>query len=72
LKKYVARLHLPFITDLTEKSPMDILKEKSDIRGMDKLLENLTPYGVDHHSREIKHLFALFVKNRLPCLNAYL
>jgi hypothetical protein len=51
---------------------MDILKSKADIRGLDKMLYNLTPYGVDHHSREIKHLFPLFINSLLPNLNAYL
>jgi len=39
---------------------------------MDKMLLNLSPYGVDHHSREIKHLFPIFIGNRLPSLNTYL
>jgi hypothetical protein len=39
---------------------------------MDNMLYNLTPYGLDHHSREIKHLFSIFIRNRLPSLNDYL
>jgi hypothetical protein len=77
LKKLTVRLHLPFVQDLEEekkesKTPMDILMEKADIRGVDKMLYNLTPYGVDHHSREIKHLFPFFINSLLPNLNAYL
>ena len=51
---------------------MDILNDKSDVLRMDKILKNLTPYGVDHHSREIKHLFSIFIRSRLPSLNDYL
>ena len=51
---------------------MDILEAKADIRGVDKLLYNLTPYGVDHHSREIKHMYPFFLNRLLPNLNAYL
>jgi hypothetical protein len=72
LKKLTVRLHLPFVQNFEGITPMDILKSKADIRGLDKMLYNLTPYGVDHHSREIKHLFPLFINSLLPNLNAYL
>ena len=39
---------------------------------MDKLLLNLSPYGPDHHSREIASLFHIFIRNNFPCLPVYL
>jgi hypothetical protein len=72
LKKLTVRLHLPFVQNFEGVTPMDIFKAKADILDMDKMLYNLTPYGVDHHSREIKHLFPFFINSLLPSLNAYL
>jgi hypothetical protein len=51
---------------------MDLLYDKNDVRNMDKLLENLAPYGADHHSREIQSRFNTFINNGLPSLNDYL
>jgi hypothetical protein len=53
---------------------MDLLynERKKDIRNLDRMLLNLSPYGLDHHSREIAHLFPVFVENVLPSLNTYL
>ena len=39
---------------------------------MDKMLYNLSPYGADHHSRELHHLVNIFIENGLPSLNIYL
>ncbi len=51
---------------------MDLLAQKSDMRNMDKMLLNLSPYGPDHHSREIQHLMSTFITSGLPSLNTYL
>lgn len=39
---------------------------------MDKMLLNLTPYGIDHHSRENKHLISVYIQKGLTSLNGYL
>lgn len=69
-KKLKYKFHLPFVKNFDGKSPMDLLQ--TNIRLLDKMLLNLSPYGADHHSREIQHLFPLFVSNGLPSLNTYL
>lgn len=71
-KKWKFKHHLPFVWNFNGQSPMDLLAEKSDMRNMDKMLLHLSPYGPDHHSREIQHLFASFVSSGLPSLNTYL
>lgn len=71
-KKLVARMHIPFVVNFEGRSPLDMLVEKNDVRNVDKVLYNLQPYGVDHHSREIQDRFSYFVENKLPSLNQYL
>lgn len=61
LKKLEIEIHVPFLKNFEGKTPMDILYDKSDTLGMDKMLYNMTPYGIDHHSREIKHLIPTFI-----------
>ena len=51
---------------------MDILKENNDNRNMDKMLLHLSPYGPDHHSREIAKLFDVFISNKFTSLPPYL
>ena len=52
---------------------MDLLIEKNDMRNMDKMLYNLSPYNVDHHSRELMPLLPNFISSGpLPSLNIYL
>lgn len=69
-KNLEIKLHLPFVKNLNEKTPMDNLLQ--DAKMMDKMLLHLTPYGIDHHSREISSLFKDFVGNNLSNLNLYL
>lgn len=52
-KRWIARYHLPFLFNFDGVSPMDILSKRNDNRYMDRMLLNLSPYGPDHHSREI-------------------
>ena len=67
-----ATYHLPFVRNFNKKTPMDLLFEKNDARNMDKMLLNLSPYGPDHHSRELQARFNSFVQNQLPSLKDYL
>jgi hypothetical protein len=51
---------------------MDILKKMKDFKGMDMLLQYLSGYGIDHHSRAIQSALPVMVEHQLPSLCAYL
>ena len=42
---------------------MDMLKQKKDFKGMDMLLQYLSGYGIDHHSRAIQKALHIFVEH---------
>ena len=46
-------MHIPFVQNFDMQSPLTLLVQKNDVRNVDKVLYNLQPYGIDHHSREI-------------------
>lgn len=71
-KRLKANFHLPFLKNFKGETPMDLAK--TNIRLLDNMLLNLIPYGIDHHSREIQHLFEFFFQGQqvLPSLNKYL
>lgn len=47
------KYEVPFLINFDGLSPMDLLKQKKDFKGMDMMLHYLSGYGIDHHSRAI-------------------
>lgn len=45
--------HIPFLVNFAGNSPMDLLCEKSDFRTANQMLQYLSSYGIDHHSRAL-------------------
>ena len=48
---------VPFLKNFLHQSPMDILNGKKDYRTMNMMLEYLSGYGIDHHSRAMVSVF---------------
>jgi hypothetical protein len=71
-KKDLIAIHVPFLKNLKDKSPMHICKESQDIRTMETMLTYLCGYGIDHHSRAIIELLPFIIEKQLPSLLAYI
>jgi hypothetical protein len=48
---------MPFLKNFNGKSPMNLLSDNVDYRSMNMMLEYLSGYGIDHHSRAIVDIF---------------
>lgn len=57
------KYEVPFLKNFKGESPMDILNRMSDYRSMDMMLEYLSGYGIDHHSRAMSGVFAELIKH---------
>ena len=66
------KYEVPFLVNFEGKSPMDILKKQKDFKGMDMMLQYLSAYGVDHHSRAIVDILPTLIKHDLPTFPDYL
>jgi len=62
---------VPFLRNLDGKSPMDLLNENADYRSMNMMLEYLSAYEVDHHSRAINEILATCIEKELPNIVPY-
>lgn len=65
-------IHVPFLQNLEHLSPMHIAESYQDIRVMDTMLNYLSGYGIDHHSRAIIQLIPLIIEKQLPSMLEYL
>ena len=66
------KYHVPFLKDFDNKSPMDMLLKNRDYRSMNMMLDFLSCYGIDHHSRAITQNYSAFVEHELPAFAPYL
>eukprot|EP00347_Sterkiella_histriomuscorum_P004764 403359199 len=66
------KYHVPFLPNLEGHSPIHKCIEKSDYKSIDTILKYLRNYEIDHHSRGIKDLFPIFIKQNLPEFLDYL
>ena len=63
---------VPFLVNFEGKSPMDILNEKKDYKGLDMMLQYLAGYDFDHHSRAIFHTLPTLLERELPTIGEYI
>ena len=66
------KYEVPFLINFQDESPMDMLKKKKDFKGMDMLLQYLSGYGIDHHSRAIVEILPVLIEHDLPTFPDYL
>lgn len=66
------KYEVPFLVNFEGKSPMDILNEKKDYKGMDMMLGYLAGYDYDHHSRAIHHTLPVLIERELPQIGFYI
>ena len=62
------RFHVPFIQNLSHKSPMHNCRDIQEIRIMNTMLLYLSGYGIDHHARAIAELLPFVIDNNLPAM----
>ncbi|CDW71088.1 wd-40 repeat protein [Stylonychia lemnae] len=60
------RYHMPFLPNILGETPIHRCVEKQDFKSIDTILKYLKLYPSDHHSRGIKDLLGVFVKQQLP------
>eukprot|EP00347_Sterkiella_histriomuscorum_P013502 403364473 len=58
--------HLPFLPDFFGKTPIHILDETLNYKSINMLLQYLSLYPIDHHSRSIRDMYPKFVSHELP------
>lgn len=66
------RFHVPFLPNILGESPIHKCIEFQRFKSIDTILKYLKYYPSDHHSRAIKDLYGIFVKQELPALIEYL
>jgi hypothetical protein len=66
------KYEVPFLTNFEGKSPMDLLNEKKDYKGLDMMLGYLSGYDYDHHSRAISKILPVLIERELPSIGDYL
>ena len=66
------KYEVPFLVNFEGKSPMDILNDKKDYKGLDMMLQYLAGYDYDHHSRAMQTVLHVLVEHELPSFNPYL
>eukprot|EP00347_Sterkiella_histriomuscorum_P017370 403349643 len=66
------KYEVPFLVNFEGKSPMDILNDKKDYKGLDMMLQYLAGYDYDHHSRAMQTVLHVLVEHELPAFNPYL
>ena len=66
------KYHVPFLKDFDNKSPMDMLLKNRDYRSMNMMLDFLSCYGIDHHSRAMVEVFSVLIEKELPNLANYI
>ncbi len=62
---------VPFNCNFDKKTPIHICAENNDYKTINMLLEYLTAYGIDHHSRAIIDQMPGIVEHELPALMSY-
>lgn len=65
-------LHIPFIRNLENKSPIHLCSESQEYRYINVMLEYLVGYGIDHHSRAIVEVLPVMVDHSMPHFIDYL
>lgn len=66
------KYEVPFLVNFEGKSPMDILNDQKDYKGLDMMLQYLSGYDYDHHSRAMQTVLHVLVEHELPTFNSYL
>lgn len=63
---------VPILPNFKGETALHICEKGSDYQTMNMLLNNLSLYGIDHHSRMIKDLYPVFISKQLPSFIPYL
>lgn len=63
---------MPFIRDIKGKTPLHLCTEAKDFKTADLILQYLADAPLDHHSRDIKDLLPIMIKEQVPSLPTYL
>ena len=66
------KFHVPFLKDFENRSPMDLLLKNRDYRSMNMMIEYLSCYGIDHHSRAMVEVLSVLIEKELPNLPSYI
>jgi hypothetical protein len=62
---------IPFLPNCKNHSPINICVERQDFRCVNLMLEFLSGYSYDHHSRCIVDSFPIFIEHNLPAFEEY-
>lgn len=62
----VIRYHVPFLNNFKHQSPMRCLANYKDFWSMNMMLEYLSGYGLDHHSRALIDELPIMIEHDLP------
>lgn len=63
---------MPFLANLEGETPIHIMAQKKNYKGINTVLKYLSYYDIDHHSRWIKDLYSIFVEHELPAFIPYM
>jgi hypothetical protein len=66
------KFEIPFLKNLANKSPIHYCLEKSDYRNINLMLQYLSLYKADHHSRAIEGQLHGMVMHKIENLIPYL
>lgn len=65
-------IHIPFLQNIEGKSPIHLCVEGTEYRYINVLLEYLSGYDIDHHSRAIVDALPVMIEHSLPNFVPYL
>lgn len=65
-------IHVPFLQNMEEKSPIHLCSESTEYRYINMFLEYLQKYPIDHHSRAIADEYHTMIEHKLPNFIPYL
>lgn len=66
------KLEVPVMPNFDDKTALHLLADRNDYKRLNYILEYLSKYPIDHHSRAIKDLVPLFIEEELPALHPYM
>lgn len=65
-------IHVPFLQNMEEKSPVHLCSESTEYRYINMFLEHLQLYSIDHHSRALADEYHTMIEHGLPNFIPYL
>jgi hypothetical protein len=66
------KIHIPLLRNLKNQSPIHLCVKNKEYRYINVLLEYLSAYQIDHHSKAIYDCLPVMIEHDLPNLIPYL